>query len=74
MDEMTAELPSDRLTMRDVVARFDEIQPSLPWWTLRRPIDNSLFPTLMRIVRMAPTIARALRAMWCETTAVPIPL
>ena len=74
VEQMTAEIPSDHLSMSDVVPRFELIRASLPWWILRRPIDKRVFPLFIRMIRVTPTIARTVRDMWTGKPAVPIPL
>lgn len=73
VDQMTATIPSDRLVMRDVVARFDEIMSSLPCWMLRRPVEERRIPIFIRIARMAPAVMRTARDMWYRTPALPVP-
>ena len=73
VSKMTAPIPSDRPVMQDVVAQFDDIRSSLPWWALRRPMDKRWIPMPIRLVRMTPTRARTALDMWHGTPAVPVP-
>ncbi|KZV60309.1 hypothetical protein PENSPDRAFT_694368 [Peniophora sp. CONT] len=71
--DMMKEVPADRPSMDDVVARFDEICASLHWWTLRRPIDWRWIPAVIRWVRVVPIAFRQLRYICSGTSSIPVP-
>ena len=73
VESMTANDPSQRPTMDEVVARFQEIKDGLPWWTLRRPVDKRWIPMVVRAFRKLPALCRAVRYMVAGVPAVPDP-
>ena len=71
--DMVKEIPSERPTMDEVVARFDRIQASLSSWTLRRPIKKRKWPLLLRAIMKIPGVFRAVQYAMSGTPAVPVP-
>lgn len=69
--DMVKEVPAERPSMNEVVARFGEICASLHWWTLRRPIDKRRYPAIVRAVRMTPQALRTLRYICLGTPSIP---
>lgn len=70
--EMIRDVPSERPSIHEVVARFRRISASLTWWTLRRPIDRSMYPAIFRVARMGVVLFRDVRYMLTGTSPVPV--
>ncbi|KZV74539.1 hypothetical protein PENSPDRAFT_647967 [Peniophora sp. CONT] len=70
--------PAERLTMDDVVVRFQELIASLPSGTLRRPVQNCFWliwriPTPIRLIISIPSTFRAVRYAVSGAPAIPVP-
>ena len=69
--DMVNDVPAERPTMNQVVARFRKICSSLHWWTLRRPIDRRSYPSVIRFIRMLPTAFHTIRYISTRISAIP---
>ena len=70
--EMIRDVPDERPSIHEVVARFRRISASLNWWTLRRPIDRRIYPAIFRVARMSVVLWRDVRYILFGTSPVPV--
>lgn len=70
--DMVKDVPAERPTMDEVVARYKQLIASLHWWTLRRPIDRRIYPMFLRMIRMAPIAVRGVHRILSGIRAIPV--